>query len=265
MRFILVWLGAIIALATPLNAEACGVESDCRVGNRSYRVHLPPGNVEGAIVFAHGYRGSAAGVMKNRSLLSLADELNVALVALDARGHDWNIDGVPSHSIVLGTDEFEYVGDVLDDAISRFQIDPKRLLATGFSAGGMLIWNLACHMPERIAGFAPIAGTFWHPVPAECQAPAASLIHIHGRDDPVVPLRGRAIADTHQGDVFKAIEMYAQHGEFGVIETRKLNGLSCRQHRSPAQRRLDLCLFDGGHSFKTDFVRLAWRELIEPR
>ena len=80
MRIILLILAI---LAAPM-ALACGADSDCMVGDRSYRISLPEGvDVPvGAVVWAHGYRGTAAGVMRNGSLRKMVHAEGLALIAL---------------------------------------------------------------------------------------------------------------------------------------------------------------------------------------
>jgi predicted peptidase len=47
---------------------------------------------------------------------------------------------------------------LLDDVISHYNVDPKRVYLTGLSMGGFGAWNLGCAYPERFAAIAPICG-----------------------------------------------------------------------------------------------------------
>ncbi len=269
MRFATL-LAAIFAvsgftLAAP--ALACGADTDCKVGSRIYRISLPKGyngkTPVGAIVFAHGYRGSAKGVMRNKSLRRMASDMGLALIALDAGARDWSLPNSPNRTRRNGSVEYKYVDAVLRDAEARFAIDDKRIMATGFSAGGMLVWNLACAMPGRFAGFAPMSGTFWKRAPKTCARPVASVVHIHGDADKTVPLGGRVIGPTHQGNVMKALDMYGKFGHFGAQKKSHQGKLSCTNSKNPEGEILDFCLFSGGHSFRTEFVRFAWVTLAK--
>lgn len=259
--------GALFFLSIVLDAattHACGPETDCEIGDRFYRIRMPEGHdgttPVGAIVFAHGYRGSAQGTMRNKALAQVASDLGVAFIATKSAGPDWSIPGAPSQSVVPGADELAYFDRVIDDVSNRFPIDRQRLMATGFSAGGMMVWNLACHRSESFAAFLPIAGTFWEPVPETCQKPIADIMHFHGDADRIVPQAGRPIADTRQGSVHEALKMYARFGEFGPTETRTLGDLECRDQTSPNGKLLRFCEYSGGHSFRSNDVRLAWQE-----
>jgi len=263
MRFLMA-ISTLIVLLVPVAAFACGPDTDCQIGDRIYRISMPEGQGDapvGAVVFAHGYRGSADAVMRNMALRRVVSDMGLALIALKSADDDWVIPYAPRHMDSDGSVEFRYVEAVLDDAVRRFPIDASRLMAAGFSAGGMMVWNLACVMPERFAGFAAISGTFWMKPPETCAAPAASLVHIHGTSDPTVPLKGRAILETRQGDVAAALDMYQGLGGVRPNGEMTFEDLTCENRRNAAGEILDFCLHSGGHSFRSDYVKFAWQQL----
>ncbi|MEO0393837.1 MAG: PHB depolymerase family esterase [Pseudomonadota bacterium] len=269
------WVGVILAsgllpLAVGRMALACGVETDCAVPiaepGRVYRIYQPESTraqtgAVGAIVHAHGYRGTAAAVVYNAMLRSVADQLGVALIALKSAGEDWALPNSPSDPNADVAREMAYVAGVIKDATTRFSLDPNRFMASGFSAGGMMVWTIACHRSDLFAGFAPIAGTFWRPVPDRCTSPPTNIIHIHGDLDRVVPISGRPIGDTHQGDVMKALAMYQRYGDFKPRVTIQANDLRCEQQRNENGYILDFCQFSGGHSMTSAYLVHAWNRL----
>jgi polyhydroxybutyrate depolymerase len=257
------WLVFLILVLSAMPAQACGEKSDCTLGDRIYRIHLPAGKDGsiGAIIFAHGYRGTAAGVMDNKSLIALADTLGVALVAPQSVGDGWQLPGRPRNRNNTGKEEFAYFRKLVDELEQRFSIDRRKLLVSGFSSGGMMVWNLACYEGELFAGFAPIAGTFWAPVPDKCPSPPVSLIHFHGTSDKMVPLTGRAIADGKQGEVPKALALFEKSGGFGPPAPDPADGLACQRRENPQGRILEFCTHPGNHSYKADYVRRAWQLL----
>ncbi|MGI9352796.1 MAG: alpha/beta hydrolase family esterase [Rhizobiaceae bacterium] len=257
----------LIGTVLPIGAaEACGPDSDCVIQDRHYRIRLPEGHNGadkiGAIVFAHGYRGSAKGMMKNKAMAELAAKLGVALVATKSYEDDWRIPGVPRNTETDGMLELRYFDAVVEDITQRFPIDRNRMMATGFSAGGMMVWNLICHRSQLFAGYAPMAGTFWEPEPETCDTPPTNVVHIHGEADKIVPLLGRPIVDTHQGQVPQVLEMYSNFGEYKNTDTASYGELRCESSRNVEGNVLDFCLHAGGHSFKSEFVRHAW-EIFE--
>lgn len=260
MRYLMI----ILALLAAPAAWACGAYSDCRLGDRSYRISLPEGAAVpvGAVIWAHGYRGSAEGVMRNTSLRKMVHARGLALIAAQGVGGTWDLPNGPRTPDSTGAAEFAYFDAVIVDAQTRFGIDPQRLLASGFSAGGMMVWNLACAQPDVFAGFVPISGTFWRGPPPDCATPVASLIHIHGDVDDTVPVDGRQIGPTRQGKVSDALEMYSELGGFGAATAKTIGDLRCKQQGNPERKILEFCLFSGGHSFRTEYLSYALDRLI---
>ncbi|MFD3189042.1 alpha/beta hydrolase family esterase [Sedimentitalea sp. HM32M-2] len=260
------FLAAFLTVAlSPDPAAACGPDSDCLIGTRSYRIRMPDGVAKEpvpALIFAHGYKGTAATVIGNARLTRLAGDLGVALIAPQAVGQDWSIANAPSPDRMADIDEPAYFDAVIADATQRLPIDPDRIVAAGFSSGGMMVWTLACERGDRYAGFIALSGTFWDPVPDTCPSPAASLIHIHGTADRVVPPGGRPIKDARQGDVAAALSTYARHGRYGPPHSHEMAGLTCRIRRNDAGTTLGSCQFEGGHSFDTAHIAAAWQLLM---
>lgn len=258
MRLTLAFLASLISAP----ALACGADTDCELGERHYRIAMPEGHdgatEVGAIVFAHGYRGSASGVMRNRNFRRMVSDMGLALIAVKSASDDWVLPNSPRRTDVDGSVEFNYMDAVIADASDRFAVDTDKMMMTGFSAGGMMVWNMICNRPDMFAGFAPISGTFWLTPPESCAGPVANVIHIHGDNDPTVPLTGRPIADTHQGDVGEALAMYASYGQFDTPIKRTTGPLSCTNRQNQTGDLLNFCMFEGGHSFRSEFVKIAW-------
>lgn len=263
-------LACVLSLASfslnPTQANACGADTDCALdNNRHYRIRMPEGHdgasKVGAIFFMHGYKGSAKGVMRNKNLGKAVSDLGLALVAPKSAYEDWAIPGAPSEKEPV---ELEYFEAVVADIEKRFPIDTTRMMASGFSAGGMMTWNLACDRSQLFAAYAPIAGTFWEPTPKTCNTPTASIIHTHGMTDKTVPLFGRAIGNTKQGNVPQVLDMYAKKGGFknaGEYKNTTL-AMQCTKLQNPDSQVLELCLHEGGHSMKSVYVTNSWKKFV---
>ncbi len=63
-----------------------------------------------------------------------------------------------------GIDDVGYARVMLDDLARQFNIDKKRVYATGISNGAMMCYRLACELSDRIAAIAPVAGPWASPV-----------------------------------------------------------------------------------------------------
>ncbi len=252
-----------IALAGP--AMACGTDSDCALGNRVYRIVEADRPGFGALIFFHGVGGSAAGTMANEALREFAEREDLALVAAEAALDDWNIPGSPTTYQADAVDELAYFDALLEKLEQETEIDLTRMFVAGFSAGAMVVWTLACHRSDAVAGFIPVSGTFWEPLPGQCGSLDADLIHYHGRQDDVVPMQGRPVADSHQGDLDVAFALMAQTSEFGTSISQERSELSCERRESETGQRLELCTFAGGHQFQVGFLQDAFLQLSANR
>lgn len=248
----------------PSQAFACGPDTDCMIGERHYRVRMPDGHdgvtPVGAIFFMHGYRGTAAGIMRNKGLGKAVSDLGLALVAPKSAHGDWALPGSPSKKEPV---ELEYFDALIVDLQARFPIDVTNLMASGFSAGGMMVWNLACDRGDMFAAYAPISGTFWEPIPQSCATKPVNMIHTHGKTDRTVPLTGRPIRDTKQGSVPEVLDMYARHGGYQNARDYGDGDLECRELTNDAGKLLEICLHPRGHDMRARYLVRAWKKFAE--
>ena len=258
--FLLIVFGGT-GLSVP--AGACGPDTDCLIGERTYRIRMPLNHdgvsKVGAIIFNHGYRGTAKGLMRNKRLGKLISDMGLAFVAPKSARQDWDIPNAPSPG---PRSELPFFDALKARLVDQHSIDPKRIVVSGFSAGGMMTWNLACDRGDQFAGFVPVSGTFWAPVPKNCSAMPAHIIHVHGTSDKIVPMKGCPIASTKQGDIYRALKLAAKQGDYGPWRSQgSRNGLTCQQKISAKGIILQLCLHPGGHSFRSVWLKDAWNTL----
>lgn len=257
-RLLLAALGVAAALSVASPARACGESTPCAVAGGFYHVRPPPGwdgrTPLRVVVFFHGYQGSAGEVMADREMADALSSAGLALVAPDGEGRTWSYPGSPGRH----RDEFAFVTAVLDDLERRFPVDRGRLLASGFSQGGSMVWNLACHLPGRFGGFAPIAGAFWKPLPSDCPAGPANIRHVHGTADATVPIAGRILRGGAfaQGDLHEGWRVWrGVNGCEAPVERTREGDLACIvERRCASGRELRLCLHDGGHDVRARWV-----------
>ena len=258
---------------TSLPAAACGVRTDCEVQNGNYRIYLPESwtNGEddqadfsaprGAVLFFHGWKGSSASTINNRRLREAASDLGIALVAPNGVDGAWSYPQSP----VPGRDGLAYTKAVLDDLEQRFGIRSERVMAAGFSLGGSMVWNLSCYLGDQFAGFSPIAGTFWAPLPTSCPSDVPNLIHYHGTKDGTFPLAGRSVANGRfqQGDTLLSLDMWKSQGtcETEAPQLTISGALHCERRSACGGGVLELCLHDGGHIYRADWIKRSWKIL----
>ncbi|MEM9726470.1 MAG: PHB depolymerase family esterase [Pseudomonadota bacterium] len=213
-----------------------------------------------ALLFIHGWRGSASGVMRNAALTAFADEIGAALIAPEGLETTWSYPGSPSQA----RDEFAFFDALNRDLQARHGVAPAQMVVSGFSMGASMAWSLACRRGGEYAGFIAFAGAFWEPLPPRCADRPAALIHIHGTSDQTVPIGGRPIGLRFaQGDVFESFAVLRETGAASTMrpETRAgtVGGPQCRTWADTPT--LLFCHHDGGHFWRVPWLRAAWARL----
>ncbi len=165
---------------------------------RSYLVHLPTGytgNEKLSLVIAmHGGFGSSENIERQSQLSVKADKEHFIVVypqgykggVLKISG--FNAGGCCGWTSKNNVDDVGFISAVLDELTTNFNIDSKRIYATGMSNGGMMAYRLACELPNRIAAIAPVASTMVFP---DCHPNRSiPIIHFHSYLDTHVPYKG---------------------------------------------------------------------------
>ena len=251
-----------LAAIVPAAAAACGAaQTPCEVGLGQYYALAPDDRPPaGAVIFLHGYQGSGRGVLARTNLVQAVHDAGYLLIAPHGRGGTWNHVGSPAGH---DRDEIAFLAQVRRDAVRRFALAGKPLLAAGFSQGASMVWDVACYDAQGYTAFAAVAGAFWQPLPDGCPASGIALTHIHGRGDTVVPLEGRPIGGQwRQGDTLRGLALIKRHNGCPATPDRRTRdgALACSHWTTCARGRLRMCLHDGGHAMKPGWIAdaVAW-------
>lgn len=260
-------------LSGPALASCGAAVNACVITGGEYDLALPTTDAADAsnlpvVMFLHGAGSNGANVMKNKGLINGLLARGYAVLAptgsrsfgngaSQKSGRVWNF--FPGWE---GRDEGQFLQDVADDAARRFGIDRQHTLLAGFSAGGFMVYYMACKIPGAFSAYASVSGGFWEPQPADCAGPVR-LFHTHGWADKTVPLEGRSLrnGEFQQGDIFAGLEVwrsanecsnqnpnsYAATGEFW---RRKWSGCA-------PDSALELAMFPGGHK-----VPKGWGDMV---
>lgn len=104
--------------------------------------------------------------------------------------HSWN-DGRPENA---GAGDVAFVRTLIADFSRCYQIDRRRIYATGFSNGGTFTEYLGCVMAGTFAAIAPVSGSMPTADAGSCH-PARPLpvLTMAGTADPIMPYGGGEI------------------------------------------------------------------------
>ncbi len=161
---------------------------------RNYTVYLPDGfttaTASPMVLGLHGGGGSGLGFVSavtDNTLQAAANARGMVLVLPDA------IDGVwkDGRSEDAGVDtDVVFISDVIEAMISEYNIDRRRVYATGLSNGAFLTIRLALELSDKIAAAAPATAQL--PVRLQSTYPELpiSLMILNGTADPLVDYNG---------------------------------------------------------------------------
>lgn len=171
----------------------------------------------------------------------------------------WNAGSCCGYARDKKVDDVGFVRSLLGDIKGRFNIDEKRIFATGMSNGGMFSYTLACTMADVFKAIASVTGTDGNAV---CQPRnAISILHIHAKDDTHVLFNGGAGKDAFKDpstvtefvSVPATINMWVKRNSCQPEAQRILDvtGAYCEMYGScEGQTQVQLCVTEtGGHSW----------------
>ncbi|KKO45896.1 hypothetical protein WG68_07735 [Arsukibacterium ikkense] len=133
--------------------------------------------------------GTPAKLNQFLALQKFADDYGY-LIALPQGGDDWawtsELQAASAHSA-----DTRYALQVIDRLVSAHNADGNKVATVGFSAGAMMSYQLVCQTPERVKAAFTISGQAVGPLTACQPALPVALHHLHGTQDPDMPLAGR--------------------------------------------------------------------------
>lgn len=164
---------------------------------RSYRTYVPRALPKQAplVVVMHG-SGENGGQIRMETGYGfdrLADLHGFAVVYPDAYTFDWNDCSRVGDFVADGrpVDDVGFVLALADRLVVERDLDPRRVFATGVSAGGFMSLRLALEAPSRFRAVAAVSANVPAPDNFKCRPVAGtSVLLMNGTKDPLVPFDG---------------------------------------------------------------------------
>lgn len=252
----------LVAVGPVSSAQAEQPCERCDVAEGYYLAAAPEGwdgvSPLPLVVFFHAWGKSPRDVMQAKALVAPLHERGALVVAPYARNGYWRQIG--EGRAERGRDEAAYVRRVLRDVRRRWPIDESRILASGYSRGASLVWNLACYEAELFTAYAPFSGGFWSSTPRDCPSGPAALRHIHGAADRMVAFGEVGIYDSRP--IPEGLALFRRlNGANGPAQEQRLGAATCR--RWSGERPVEVCLHQGGHWFPPEWLADSFDWMVE--
>jgi polyhydroxybutyrate depolymerase len=214
---------ALAVLVATGTRAVVAADADRRVNvagsTRTYRVHLPP-SYDGVRAFPvvlvfHGGASDADTMVQFSGLNEKADRAGFIAVYPNGSGRlgsvlTWNAGECCGFAIRNRVDDVAFTRRMIDDLVSTYRVDERRIFATGMSNGAMMAHRLGAELADRIAAIAPVSG----PLGTASIRPArpVAVMHFHGTDDEHAPYDGgqgsRSLTATRFRSVNETIRLW---------------------------------------------------------
>ena len=139
----------------------------------------------------HGAPMTAGQLSNITHLSAVADRHGFAVLFPQGYERSWAVPGGSTPAQQAGIDDVAFVRALIESVGQQYSLDPRRVVATGLSNGGILTELLGCSLADRLIGIAPVAGLMRRNTAASCSpARPISVFEIHGVDDPIAAYGG---------------------------------------------------------------------------
>ena len=223
---------------------------------RTYQLHLSPGydptRRTPVVVLLHGQGSYGLQQLLYSNYRTLADREGIIVVAPDTAYpvfDRWVADGGPGAS-PQSVDDVGFITRLLTRMEANLCVDEDRVFATGISSGAFMASHLACHLPDRIAAVATVAGTVVDSAEVCQTARPVPVLAFHGSADRNVPYGSQTFGrDCPDDGVLPQVRQWAVRRN-GCLDTSRLTQLardvSVRSWSCPPSGATKLVRIQGG-------------------
>ncbi len=240
-------VSVLLLLLTSCSSEQAERAGECTVDDGAYEAWLPAG-WDGAdplpvFLYIHGYGGSPEQLSDDAAAMAALSDAGMLVLIPGSPDGSWDV-RLTSES----RDDLGFFDAILDAADDCWDIDESRVYVSGFSIGGSMAHQLACHR-EGIAAAAPISGTFWEPMPESCPVSPVPIRHTHGLTDTTWPYEGQQFSPLAvQGSAEDGTALWVAHNGAPDVTTTEADGeLTCTVWGEGAAE-VRLCTHGSGHT-----------------
>lgn len=152
------------------------------------------------VVVLHGYSSNGLRQAEYLHLPELVREKRFYLAmpggSRDPKGYRfWNATDACCNFWQAPVDDVRYLRAVIDDAMARYPIDPKRVFVVGHSNGGFMAHRVACELSLRVAAVVSLAGPMVKDASRCVPVAPVSVLHIQGDADESIHVGGGVIGE----------------------------------------------------------------------
>ncbi len=233
---------------------------------RSYVVHVPPAPAAGKplplVIVLHGGGGNADNAIRMTGFSEKADKEGFIAVYPNGTGKlknrllTWNAGHCCGYAFEEKIDDVGFIRTLIEKLQSQFNVDPKRIYATGMSNGAMMTYRLGCELSDKIAAIAPVAGTLGT---ESCrpESPVSVIIFQGTADEHVLyeggkPRKGFGKPERVDKSVSYAVSLWARNNGCSPVPQRQEKGNIVQETYTGCREGKEVILHTikgGGHAW----------------
>jgi len=182
------------ALASRLPVSAGLQRLDSGGVTREYLLHISStydaGTAVPLLINIHGFSATAQQQALLSGMSGKSDNEGFIVVYPQALGDPptWRVGPLGG-----GDEDLAFIVDLIDHMQAGYNIDPRRIYATGISNGGGMVNRLGCELADRVAAIGPVSGAYLFDEDCSPARPVP-VVAFHGTADQLVPYEGKGIS-----------------------------------------------------------------------
>lgn len=185
------------------NGQSISVYTNSSGRNRRYLINMPthydPARPAPILFGFDGWRDSPENCRRYSRMNETGANREAIRVYPESINHGW--EGAP-YAVVRPGEDIKFITQIIDELDRTYNIDRRRIYATGHSNGGGMTAVVACHLPHIFAGVASVGGAYYNPVNTNCRNEAIPFLIMHGTGDTMMKYNG---GTRHGGKPYLAV------------------------------------------------------------
>ena len=173
------------------NGQSRWVYTNSSGRSRRYLVVMPthynPSRPAPMLFGFHGWSDPVSNFQRYSRLHQTGAAVEAIRIYPEAVNLSW--EGAPYANVRPGED-VKFMTQIIDEIDNTYNVDRRRIYATGHSNGGGMTAVVACHLPHVFAGVASVGGAFYAPVNMGCSNQPISILVSHGVGDTMMKYNG---------------------------------------------------------------------------
>jgi polyhydroxybutyrate depolymerase len=231
--------------------------------DRFFKTHIPLGYTfqkQYPVIFVfHGGLGNPDLIEEQSGFSTKADKEGFIVVypygtgSFDKKLLTWNTWNCCGYADKKNINDVDFINAVLNQIKLKYNVDEKRIYATGLSNGGMMCYLLACELPDQFAAVAPVAGAMLDTINCDPKS-EVSFIIFNSADDLHVPYNGgigeKSLVDVEYLPVEKTVNFWVKkYDGFLMHRSESTEFLKTSYKNNNGTEIILYKMMHGGHSW----------------